>query len=479
MLSNPLIQRYRYSSFRKRQVWIYATIYISVIILLLFINYSIYLIHSAFGGIDNFFKSLFFQFITFQVLILWAWGSYNSGSAIKDEVLEKSYDFFRMLPIPAWEKAVGILVGKNLVVLLMAGINFLFIFVFGILGRISLYLEIQILFVLLSMAVLANSAGLLSSVCKVPKKKSSNPIVLIILAFFTVPYLLAGIYQLSESENLESFHVKFFGIDIPLLILISLIALYFSFWVFTGVICKFNRERDPLFTMKGAFLFAIGYELIAVGLFIPYLLHEAPVVYAFWITTLPPAVIVAFGSLKGMEHYIEYSRTIQEKRSAKKHSMTRMLAYSNLSVGLGLFAIWSIFATSMVIADKGNLPANLHSILTLFSSYLFIILLVELYSIYKSSNPKIGLLVGFIMILYFSLPLVFGGIMENEFVVLYSPFGYIANLFAEFIEEPIADLSIWVINFLLCVIPAIIVLNKYRLILTTREKMSSLNGVQA
>lgn len=473
MLSNPLIQRYRYSSFRKRQVWIFATIYFSVIILLLFINYSIYLSQNAFGNIGNFFQSLYFQFITFQVIILWAWGAHNSGSAIKEEVLEKSYDFFRMLPIPAWEKAVGILVGKNLVVLLMAGINFLFIFLFGFLGNINFYLEMQILFVLLSIAVLLNSAGLLSSVCTVPKKKNSSAVVLIFAAFFTIPYLFAGIYQLSESENMQSFYIKFFAIDIPLLILISLIALYFSCWTLKGIVRKFNRERDPLFTTKGALLFTFGYEVIAVGLFITFLLQEGPIVYVFWTGTLIPLLLVALGSFKNLDKYIEYSRKIQERKSEGKSMMMPMLMYSNLSVGLRLFAIWAIFAAGMIIADNKSLPMNLHSILVLFSSYLFIILLAELYSIYKSSNSKIGLLVGFIIILFLALPLVFGGIFDNELLLLYSPLGYITNLFEGYIEEPVANLIVWVVNFLLCIIPAKIVLNKYKLILTTREKMLS------
>ncbi len=472
-MNNPLIQKYAYSSFRKRQIWIYATIYFSVIIVLLFINYSLYFAQQISDSSYDFFKSLFYQFVTFQVLILWLWGSFNSSSAIKEEILEKSYDFFRMLPIPAGEKAVGILIGKNLVPLLMAGINFIFVIGFGILGRVNFLLQIEILVLLLSVGVLANSYSLLSSVCTVPKKKNSNVIVLIFIAFFTAPYLFGGIYQLSESDGVEVCCVKFFGLGIPILLLISLIAAYFSAWAFKGVIRKFNKEYEPLFTKKGAFLFAIGYELIAFGLFVPHLMAEKPIEYFFWAVTLIPAVLVMIGALKNQEHYIEYSRAIDCDKSSDNRSMLPMLSFSNLSVGFGLFVIWAIFAVCIVVVGGGNLLENLHSVLILFSSYLFVILLVEIYSIYKSSNPKMGLLVGFVIILFFLLSVVFGNILEIDTLVCYSPFGYIGNLLFMDSLETGASVGIWIVNFLLCIIPARVILGRYRLILNVRESMSS------
>ena len=138
MVSNPLIQRYRYSALRPKQFWVYVTIYISIILLLVSINYSGYKYQTFFGDITEFYKSLYYQFLTFQVLMLFIWSAYNSGSAIKEEILNKSFDFFRMLPLPAHKKAIGILIGKNLLVLLFGAINLAFLIYFGLAGKINI-----------------------------------------------------------------------------------------------------------------------------------------------------------------------------------------------------------------------------------------------------------------------------------------------------------------------------------------------------
>lgn len=83
------------------------------------------------------------------------------------------------------------------------------------------------------------------------------------------------------------------------------------------------------------------------------------------------------------------------------------------------------------------------------------------------------MLVGFIIIMFFVLPLVFGAILESDTILLFSPFGYFANLFSEFSDSPVLDFVIWIINFLLCIIPAVIVIRQYGLIVEVREILSS------
>ncbi len=471
MLNNPLIQRYRYSALRPRQVWIYATIYISIIVLMLFINYTIYQYQNVFTNLDKFFRSVYYQLLTFQVIILWAWGFYNSGSAIKDEILEKSYDFFRMLPIPAWQKAIGILVGKNLIVLLLAGINFLLLHFFGLFGKVNVTLQIQILLLLVSITVLANSTALLSSIRAVPKKKSSNALVLILLLFFIIPALLNTMFALSEIKELQKYRVAFYVIKVPILLLISFIALYFSCWVIKGIIRKFNRELEPLFSRKGAFLFLLGYEFVAIGLFLPHLSEDKAITYFFWLTSLIPAVLILLGSLGNLDIYIEYSRFIQGRSRPGKGMMAPILLYSNLLVGLGLIAIWALFAIGTALAAGANILPNLYSVLVLFSFYMFALLLLELYAIYNSPNSKIGLLLGFIFMLHLFLPLILSAVMENATISLYSPLGYFGNIIATSDRGFVIDTSIWLINFLLCIIPTRLIWKQYSLILTARQKM--------
>ena len=90
---------------RPRQLWIYITIYVSVVVLLLYINYTGYKYQEMYNNnTEKLSISLCYQFLILQALLLWIWGAYNSGSAITNEIRGNSYDFFRMLPLSAGKK---------------------------------------------------------------------------------------------------------------------------------------------------------------------------------------------------------------------------------------------------------------------------------------------------------------------------------------------------------------------------------------
>ena len=80
MLNNPLIQRYRYSVLRPSHLFIYVTIYISVVILLLFINYSIYGYQETFYVIQDLYRGLYYQFLALEIIVLWILGGFSSAS---------------------------------------------------------------------------------------------------------------------------------------------------------------------------------------------------------------------------------------------------------------------------------------------------------------------------------------------------------------------------------------------------------------
>ena len=101
MFNNPLIERFRYSLMRPRQFGIYVCIYVTVALLMLLITLGAY--RSPDGiNIEGMSRSLFGQFLVLQVLVLWIWSSINVASAIRDERKDKSYDFFRLLPLAPW-----------------------------------------------------------------------------------------------------------------------------------------------------------------------------------------------------------------------------------------------------------------------------------------------------------------------------------------------------------------------------------------
>lgn len=475
MADNPLIQRYRYSTLRPRQLWIYVAIYISIILLIVSISYSAYKYQALFKNIVELHRNLYYQFLTFQVIILLIWGAYNSGSAIKEEILNRSYDFFRMLPLPAHKKALGILIGKNLVVLLFGAINLILLVYFGTAGEININLQGQILLTFISITILINSTSLLSSINPTRKNKSSGILFILLSIFFLVPMMINAVVALSSINELESYSVYFFKMKIPILLLISFIAMYFSCWVFKGILRRFTLEQEPLFTRKGALLFLLGYIFIAAGLYYNYIPKGRPeIVYSYWLVTLMPVLAIPVGSLRNLDKYIEYSRFIQGQCRSRKTSIAPIVRHSNLALAITLFAIWAISsAATLVYAGYAfaEIGTNLYNIFTLLTCYLFLVLLLETYVVYNPVSGKIGLLLGFVTALYIILPFILSAIFDNDIIYVYSPAGFFASLFDRSDLVRGARTSYWLINLLFCVFPALLVWKRYNYVLTLRQKM--------
>jgi len=474
ILNNPLIRRYRYSLMRPRQLWIYITIYIAVIALIVFINYTAYQYQEWFGNQIRFFKSLYYQFLILQIIVLCILAMINSSSAIKDEVTGKSYDFFRMLPISAGKKAAGILIGKNLVVLLLAGVNFLLLIILGMLGRINGVLLGQYFLALISVAVLTNSVALLSSINPVSAKKKNHIVLFIVLGFIFVPFVISSIGIAIRKINIfENVTGKFYTIELPVLILISLVAIYFSCWAVKGILRRFTREDEPLFNRMGAYLFMLGFELVLFGLFYEHLKEGAQKTnYLYWLISLLPVLLVPIWSLRSFDKYLEHSGLIQSKSAGNKNLVSGFLLYSNLLPVLVLFAIWTAGSIVTALMTEQELLYNLYYIVILFSFYLFLMLLLELYVVYIPVSNKIGLLLSFITIVYLFIPLILSGVLGSKEVYLYSLLGFCARvLSSKSAPGFLTQTGILLVNVALCIIPTMLVWKRYKHILAARQKM--------
>jgi len=474
ILNNPLIRRYRYSLMRPRQLWIYITIYIAVIALILFINYTAYQYQEWFGNQIRFFKGLYYQFLILQVIVLCILAMINSSSAIKDEVNGKSYDFFRMLPISAGKKAAGILVGKNLVVLLLAGVNFLLLIILGMLGRMDSVLLGRYFLAVISVAVLTNSVALLSSINPAKAKKKNNIVLFIVLGFIFAPFVISSIGIAIRRINIfENVTEKFYTIELPVLILISLVALYFSCWAVKGILRRFTREDEPLFTRIGAYIFMLGFEFVLFGLFYEYLNEGAQRTnYLYWLISFLPVLLVPIWSLRSFDRYLEHSGLIQSKSAGNKNLVSAFLRYSNLLPVLVLFTIWTVGSIVTALMTGQGLLYNLYYIVILFSFYLFLMFLLELYVVYKPVSDKIGLLLSFITIVYLFLPLILSGILDNKEVYLYSMLGFCAHVLSNKSAPGfLVQTGILLINITLCTIPIMLIWKRYKHILAVRQKM--------
>jgi hypothetical protein len=473
ILNNPLIRRYRHSLMRPRQLWVYITIYVTVIGLLLLLNYAAYKQPDMLRVPVDFFESVCYQLLILQVLLLCAVGAYNSGSAIRDEITGKSYDFFRMLPLSAGKKATGILVGKNLVVLLFGLVDFALLIIFGRLGEVSAPLLQQASFALVSVAVLTNSVALLSSISPASQKKKSGMVTFVVLFLFIGPFLMrvmAAAWHLSELENVKA---RFYTIEVASLILAGLIALYFSVWSLIGILRKFTREDEPLFSRAGAYLFMVGYEFVLLGLFWKRLTEGGIIAnwinYCYWVISLLPALTVPVWSLRSFDKYFEHIGLIRSRFAEHKSVMPQMLLYCNLSVALGLFALWTASAVGTTVMAGAELLPQLYLIWILFSFYLFLVLLLELYVVCAPLSNRIGLLLAFVALVYVTLPLILHGILDSETLYLYSPLGFLFGIFEKPNGEIAAQAGVWITNLLLCIVPVLLIWKRYLHILSARR----------
>lgn len=477
MFNNPLIERYRYSTLRPKQLWVYAAIYVSIASLMMLITYSAYKVDTGYiVSFTELFRSLYYQFLAIQIFLLFAWSTYNSGSAIREDILNKSFDFFRMFPLKAYKKAIGILVGKNLLVFLFTVINFIFLICFGIFGEINSKLQGQVILGLISICVFLNSASLLCSINPERKAKNYNMLFVLLIMFFFVPMLVSTVIHLANTEELQGITVYFFNAKTPLLIAVSAVALYLSCWAFIGILRRFTREQEPLFSRTGSLLFLIGYVFILTGFYYHYLKDPyLELVISYWVCTFIPLLIIPLASLRRIEKYIEHIGQIQVvSRTGKLPGVFSILMYSNFIGIVGLFLIWAVCSIAVTVfadlEDMGLFLAMLN-ISVLCTSYILIALLIELYTLYRQVYSKIGLLLGFVAVLYMILPLIIGGIFDNRIIVMYSPFGFLGSLFETSKIRGVIKISYCLVDATFFVLPAVLIWNRYRYILEQRQKM--------
>lgn len=454
---------------RPAQFWVYVSIYISVIALMLLINYSIYTYQDVFKSLTDLYDSLYIQFLVIATFILLLWGAFNCASAINLERTERTYDFFKMLPLPAYKKMLGILIGKNLVVLLLGGISLAFLAFFGINGTISTRMLLQTLFALFSAACLFNTVGLLSSLCSRGKSKGSKVGGIMLLLIFGVPLLLHGIVALSQINKLEGIYAPFYALSLPVLILCSLIFLYFAGWAVIGILRKFNKDERPLFNRFGSLLFLAGYEALLVGLLSPHLPRYLPEILAtFWWLSMIPLLVLPLGAAFDIQNYLEFAASCRRKNLSLTRFRFIFLTMSNLAHGVAVFGLWVIASYLFQLYAQFTIPQVTVIILTFGSFYLFLLLLMEFAITHQTVHGKVALLAGFIGVIYLILPPIFGGIFESETLFTFSPGGFLVAVSSQDYSQTLAFAKIWLYNLSLSVAPAILVGRRYAQIMAVK-----------
>lgn len=472
MFNNPLIKRYRTSLLRPRQLWVYAIIYVSIVFLIFFVNFSRSSLGYRFESYDVIFRSIFYQIVISQIIILCFWSSYNSGSVISSEILRRSYDFFKLLPLSGIQKAVGILIGVNLISYSIAVINFLLLLIMGVLGKLSILLQIYTIFFLLALTVFSNSLTLLVSINPDVKKKRSSSIGVLAILLIIGCFYPVVINATLKFGHLETTSITFYLLKIHSPFLISTVILYFALWNVLGIVRRFHYEKESLFNQKGAVIFLIGFEVIVIGLFWPYLMagHQAAL-YVNWIISFIAFILTLSGTLHNLSRYFEVAKQMQSHTRSFQARFCQLFKHTNFFFGLCLIFLWAILAILLIGITGNSLALNILPLLVISSFYIFILALLELHVLYKELYGKIKLLLIFIGLLFVFLPMIIAPIMGNNTVYYHSLIGYFGSLFDDNFNKSIdikIQFRVLIVNILLCILPLIIIYRKYHGLLTSK-----------
>ena len=423
LTDNPLIERYRFSSLRPKQCYVYGSIFTVIVFILFMVNLAAYFEAAAFGSITEMFSSLYYQLYFLLFVVACIFSASSTATALRDEFVERSYDFFRMLPLSAHYKATGIMIGRNLLTFIIAGVLATVVMFTGILGGISPLLIIQMLFCAGSIAVLFNLMGLFSSIN--PNRKittrqgqSSGPVLTILLV---IPCLVIMLIISDDLSSWDQLMVSFFGIEVPILFLIAVLALYLSIWLYLGICRKFDREGEPVMTKSGAIFFLLGAMTILLGLLGPHMdgPEYSDAVPAFWIVSFLIAVLLPPGFCLTRQRYMEV-RSLNSELPMREF----LLRHSNLSVCVALYLIWAVFALGTALYAPSSIVNPAIHLLNLFTFYLVFCLLIEISQVADAANSRLRVLLAFLGILFIFLPLIVAATLSSGGAAVFSLFGY-------------------------------------------------------
>ena len=107
---------------------------------------------------------------------------------------------------------------------------------------------LQLLLLILTSTFCLNSLSLLSSMSAAKRKRESGNVALLLLLVFLFMPMLSVIGVLRDSHWGQDEFVPFYGLRIPLLLFLSLAALYVGIWSYRGIIRKFITEKRMSFS---------------------------------------------------------------------------------------------------------------------------------------------------------------------------------------------------------------------------------------
>jgi len=485
MMSNALVRRYAVSSLRPQHLWVNISIYVIGLGLIGILNGLALRSGAAFNGdLSSCLRSVYGQLLTIQLLLLWLWGGYGAGNALREEMLNKSYDFFQMLPLSSGQKLVGVAVGRNLLPLALAAVTAILQVLIGLVGKVPIFLQMQIAFIVVAATWLIWTVSVLSSVrLRKEKKQNRNTsvVVLIFFALWLIPGILHVVTLTSSVVKIENWTVPFFSADVPAILLTGAIALYIAFWATLGAMRQLSRSDLTIFSAAGSYGFLAGCQVIALGLFWAGLTSSEPAVWFIYAAVTHVLVIVTpFGLLRSYDQYMELSYDLARTHGGGRMLDRVFLTAVNPVAWSKLFGIWAV--SSLVAAGLNSVAAvgwTSVLIVCVFFAWVVFMLLAELAIVGRPKNEKLKYLALFMALVYLFLPMILSGVLDEGGIFAFSFLGVWVSVAERVSENAQAEwmlLPPLLLNILLVAILAVIIRRRYGDILKARRSMLARNA---
>jgi hypothetical protein len=417
---NALLGRYAFSQLRPMACGISAGIYLTVVVLVFLLGYAAHLRPSGVLDTAGYWRSLFISFAVLQIFMLGIMGVYHAGSAIQQEVTEKSMDFFRLLPLSPAQKIVGVLVGRNLVTLTLGVANTLLLVVCGMMRGVQGWMLAEFVVFLWVATAAAMLAAFLLATLEGSGRRTSGPMVIILGSVFFLPYTIAVALNWQEFfPHGASLH--FFGARLRLFAFLTLLALYAGLWLVLGLRRRFVNERASLFTPGGALACLGGLLVIALGLgWTSFPTKQEAAVLVCWTFTAIAALLIAAGTYRSWDDYFEVFGQTSVGPGLGGANL------SNLSVGTAMLLLWGGAA---LVADQLAADAIAAvSIPVLITFGLVLLFLLEFSITHAPLTMRMRGLAAFLAGLYFVLPLIISAVTDNGYYLRFNPCGYLVQM---------------------------------------------------
>lgn len=485
MISNAIVRRYAVSALRPRHLWVNGGIYVIGLILIVILNALALIYGTRYGGdVRLCMRSVYGQLLAIQFLLLWAWGGYNAGNALREEMLRKSYDFFRLLPLSPWQKLVGVAIGRNLSALALAAVTAVVQTVLGFAGGVPLSLQAHVMFALAATTALIWCVAVLSSVR--PRRGKERPgsfaLLLIFLALWVIPLVLRLVIVVSQDAKVAAWTVPFFAVDMPGLLLIGLIATYLAAWAAFGAMRRLKQAELPIFSRFGSFCFLAGCLVIILGLYWKELAAGNQEMW-FWFAAWTHGLIVLlpFGNMRTYDQYMELTYALGLRHDGKKVIGRMFLAASNPGAWVGLYALWAVVIVSVATVQSFNLVLwALVLSVCLFPAWCVLLLLTETAIVGAPRNEKLKYFAGFLAMLYLILPPLLAAVLHQDILFSFSYVGIWIGVWkhasAGGTSEVMLVLPLFV-NAMITTVLAAIIRHRYQGIVNARRSMLERKGL--